>query len=112
MDGLRWSGVRPEAVLALAGPLPHATHAVFHAFGGTYTDSLPLEALQGDLALLADTLEGRRLQPANGGPIRLLVPAQMAYKSVKFVRRIELTDGPRVGYWEQRGYPMDAPAPT
>lgn len=112
VNGLRWRGVRPAAVLALARPLPRATHAVFHAFDGTYTDSLPLDALEGERALLADTLEGRRLQPANGGPIRLLVPDQMAYKSVKFVRRIELTDGPRVGFWEQRGYPMDAPAPT
>jgi DMSO/TMAO reductase YedYZ molybdopterin-dependent catalytic subunit len=30
------------------------------------------------------------------------------YKSLKWLRTIELTDGVVPGYWEQRGYDVDA----
>jgi len=33
----------------------------------------------------------------------------MGYKSVKWVTRIELVDRLAKGYWEQRGYPVEAP---
>lgn len=38
-----------------------------------------------------------------------MVPAQLGYKSVKWVERIEITDAARAGYWEKRGYSEDAP---
>ncbi len=37
------------------------------------------------------------------------MPVQLAYKSVKWVTRLEVTDRSVEGYWEERGYPMDAP---
>ena len=42
-------------------------------------------------------------------PLRLVVPKQLGYKNVKWVERIELSDSIRAGYWEERGYPEDAP---
>ncbi len=104
-----WGGVRPMEVISRAGPRPAATHAIFHAYDGSYVDCLPLEQLQEPHSILADTLDGERLSPDHGGPVRLVVPSQLAYKSVKFVRRIELTDRMIEGYWEERGYPADAP---
>jgi DMSO/TMAO reductase YedYZ molybdopterin-dependent catalytic subunit len=104
-----WGGVRPSDVIALAGPLAEATHAVFHAFDGTYSDSLTLEQVRDPRTILADSLDGAPLPPDHGGPVRLIVPNQYAYKSVKFVCRIELTAHPERGYWEQRGYPVEAP---
>jgi len=59
--------------------------------------------------LLADTLDGAPLPDDHGGALRLVVPAQMGYKSVKWVTRIELVDRLAKGYWEQRGYPVEAP---
>ncbi len=41
--------------------------------------------------------------------MRLAVPKQLGYKSVKWVTRIEVTAKPVEGYWEQRGYPANAP---
>jgi hypothetical protein len=111
VPGVTWGGVHPFKLIELAGPKAHATHAVFHAFDGSYTDALPLEQLRAAENILADSLDGRRLPAEHGGPVRLVVPAQLAYKSVKFVRRVELTDDPERGYWEQRGYPVDAPIP-
>jgi len=106
---VRWSGVRVAEALAMARPLPSATHVVFHAFDGIYSDSLPLTLARDHATFLADGIDGRPLPPPHGGPVRLVVPSQLAYKSVKWVRRIELTDHETAGYWEQYGYPSDAP---
>jgi DMSO/TMAO reductase YedYZ molybdopterin-dependent catalytic subunit len=43
--------------------------------------------------------------------VRLIVPSQLGYKSVKWVVRIELDDERRKGYWEGYGYPVEAPIP-
>lgn len=104
-----WGGVRPMELISRAQPGRKATHAVFHAYDGKYIDCLPLSRLEEPHSILADMLEGERLSPDHGGPVRLVVPSQLAYKSVKFVRRIELTDRMVQGYWEERGYPADAP---
>lgn len=106
---VRWSGVRVADVLDLAEPLPTATYVVFHAYDGLYTDSLPLALAREEQTLLADGIDGVPLPPQHGGPVRLVVPSQLAYKSVKWVRRIELTDHQVGGYWENYGYPYDAP---
>jgi DMSO/TMAO reductase YedYZ molybdopterin-dependent catalytic subunit len=107
---VRWSGVRPAELLSLARPRPEATHVNFHAAGGVYFDSLSMEQARDTTTMLADMLDGQLLPPEHGGPIRLVVPTQLAYKSVKFVHRLEIVDRGGRGYWEQRGYPVDAPA--
>jgi len=43
-----------------------------------------------------------------GGPVRLVVPQMFAYKAVKWLVGMELTATPHRGYWEERGYPVDA----
>ncbi len=111
VDNVGWAGVRVSEVLSLARPRPEGRFVTFVAYGGTYTDDLTLaEALGGD-TLLADTLDGRPLSPEHGGPVRLVVPSQLGYKNVKWVIRLEVTAGRRPGYWEQRGYPVEAPIP-
>jgi hypothetical protein len=111
-DDVRWGGVRPAVLLEQAGLRPEASHAVFHAYGqlgGEYSSSLPLDLVTAPDTVLADSLDGRALPPRHGGPLRLVVPRQLGYKSVKWVVRIEITDASVPGYWEQRGYPDDAP---
>jgi DMSO/TMAO reductase YedYZ molybdopterin-dependent catalytic subunit len=109
VGGVRWAGVRPAELLSLARPRPQATHVIFHAAGGTYVDTLTMKQLNEATTVLADTLDGELLPPEHGGPIRLVVPTQLGYKSVKFVRRLEVVDHGERGYWEQYGYPVDAP---
>jgi sulfoxide reductase catalytic subunit YedY len=111
-DDVRWGGVPPSVLLNQAGLRPEARYAAFHAFrhaGGGYLSSLPLEIVMAPDTILADTLDGATLPPRHGGPLRLVVPQQLGYKSVKWVVRIEITDVSVPGYWEQRGYPDDAP---
>ncbi len=112
VDRLRWDGVAPRTLLDAAGLKPTATHVNFHALGGTYADSLPLSLVDDAQTVLADTLDEQPLPDAHGGPLRLVVPKQLGYKNVKWVVRLEVTDHPVTGYWEQNGYPMDAPVPS
>ena len=109
VDNVEWGGVAPGVVLAMAGAQPEGKHVIFHALGGQYLDSLPLELVLHPQTLLADALDGEPLPAEHGGPIRLVVPAQLGYKNVKWVTRLEVSRTPAVGYWERRGYPSDAP---
>jgi sulfoxide reductase catalytic subunit YedY len=112
VDRLRWAGVAPKTILAMAGLKPGATHVAFHAVGGKYSDSLPLSLVDDVQTVLADMLDEQPLPAEHGGPLRLVVPKQLGYKNVKWVVRLEVTDHPVTGYWEGYGYPMDAPAPS
>ena len=109
VDDVRWGGVAPAVLLDQAGVRPEAKYAVFHARGGSYLSTVPLDLVRDSATLLADQLNGEPLPPKHGGPLRLVVPKQLGYKSVKWVERIELSDSIRAGYWEERGYPEDAP---
>ena len=108
---VRWEGVAPMVLLEQAGLKPAAAHVNFHAYRSAYSDSIPLELVRDPLTLLADRIDGQPLPAEHGGPLRLVVSQQLGYKSVKWVDRIEVTDKPVTGYWERRGYPMDAPIP-
>jgi len=109
VPGVTWGGVTPATLLDQAGVLPEGTHVVFHAAGGEYVDSLPMDLVRHPQTVLADSMDGAPLERRHGGPLRLVVPVQLAYKSVKWVERLEVTDRSVTGYWEERGYPMDAP---
>jgi DMSO/TMAO reductase YedYZ molybdopterin-dependent catalytic subunit len=109
VDDVRWGGVAPSVLLDQAGVRPEARYAVFYAYDSPYLSTVPLDLVRDSATLLADSLNGEPLPPKHGGPLRLVVPRQLGYKSVKWVERIELTASIRAGYWEQRGYPEDAP---
>lgn len=101
--GLNWRGVRLADVLGSAKP--RASALFLRAFDGQkYDASLALdEALEPDV-LLATGLGGVALPVEHGGPLRLVVPARYGWKSVKWLRGIELTAEERPGFWERRGF--------
>jgi DMSO/TMAO reductase YedYZ molybdopterin-dependent catalytic subunit len=111
VDDVRWGGVAPSVLLDQAGVKPEAKYAVFYAHGGVYLSTLPLDLVRDPQTLLADSLAGQPLPSDHGGPLRLVVPKQLGYKSVKWVERIELSEKVKTGYWEGNGYPEDAPVP-
>ena len=91
-----WDGVPIRAILELAGVRPAATHVVAHCEHG-YTTNMPLEVLDDDDVLLADTYDGKPLEPDHGYPLRLLVPKNYFWKSAKWLRGIEFLDDDRPG---------------
>jgi DMSO/TMAO reductase YedYZ molybdopterin-dependent catalytic subunit len=102
-----WEGVAIREIFRIATPDPRAAFAVIRADGG-YTTNLPLQELIQDDVLLADTHDGRPLEPEHGAPLRLVVPRRYFWKSAKWVRGVELVERDRPGFWETNGYHNEA----
>ena len=98
-----WEGVPIQAILEMAQVRPSATHVVSHAEQG-YTANLPLEILDDDDVLLADTFDGQPLELEHGYPLRLIVPKKYFWKSSKWIRGLEFLDHDQLGFWERYGY--------
>jgi DMSO/TMAO reductase YedYZ molybdopterin-dependent catalytic subunit len=101
--GTRWRGVSVDDLLAAVDLDPRAHFLVAHSHGG-YTTNLPLaEALNGQ-AFVAYEYGGAPLEPAHGGPARLVVPHLYLWKSAKWVRGLHLVEKDGPGFWESLGY--------
>jgi DMSO/TMAO reductase YedYZ molybdopterin-dependent catalytic subunit len=110
----RWSkldtdfeGVAIQHILGLAQLRPAARFVVAHCEQG-YTANLPLAVLDDDDVLLADSFDGKPLEPEHGGPLRLFVPKRYFWKSAKWIRGLEFLDHDQLGFWERYGYHNDA----
>ena len=73
-----WEGVPFDEILKLARPKPEASYVMVHCFGG-YSTNLPLEVVSDDDVLLAYRHDGEPLEPAHGGPLRLVVPKRYGW---------------------------------
>jgi DMSO/TMAO reductase YedYZ molybdopterin-dependent catalytic subunit len=102
-----WRGVRLRDLLERAGVKPEGKFMLAYSDGG-YTTNLPLEVVMDDDVLLAHSYDGRPLEADHGAPLRLLVPKRYFWKSAKFLRKIEVLDEDRMGFWELNGYHNDA----
>jgi sulfite oxidase len=108
----KWTGVALADVLALAGPLPHATYVGFEGadlcseatpaerFGG----SIPLDKARRPEVLLAWAMNDEPLPPVHGAPLRVVVPGYIGARSVKWLERIEVRSSPWPGYFEHDVY--------
>jgi DMSO/TMAO reductase YedYZ molybdopterin-dependent catalytic subunit len=98
-----WEGVSVDALLAVAKPLPSATHVLATSHTG-YTTNLPLDDVAGTKAWVAFAVDGAPLAREHGGPARLLVPHLYFWKSAKWIAGLRLLDHDEAGFWETRGY--------
>ena len=103
-----WSGVLLSDLLAHAGAADDAGAVLFGSSDGAYTESLSMEqALRPDV-LVATSMDGAPISHDHGGPVRLYVAPMYFYKSIKWLDRITVSDEVVPGYWEVRGYDVDA----
>jgi DMSO/TMAO reductase YedYZ molybdopterin-dependent catalytic subunit len=98
-----WRGVPIRDLLEQVGLLPQALYAYISAADG-YTTSLPVDALA--QAVLAYEFNGDVLPRDHGYPARLIAPGSYGYKMPKWIRHIEFTRSPPIGFWESRGAAM------
>jgi sulfane dehydrogenase subunit SoxC len=99
-----WSGVLLSTLLAEAGVGPEAKWLIAEgADAPTLTRSVPLKKGLDD-AMIALYQNGERLMPANGYPMRLLLPGWEGNMSIKWLRRIEVTDMPGMTFPESKTY--------
>ncbi|KAF2775189.1 MULTISPECIES: molybdopterin-dependent oxidoreductase [unclassified Streptomyces] len=103
-----FAGVRLSALLDAAGVSPEAKAIRFRCFDGAYTESLTLEQARRPDVLVATSMEDKPVTHAHGGPVRLYVAPMYFYKSAKWLSGITVTDEVVPGYWEERGYDVDA----
>jgi DMSO/TMAO reductase YedYZ molybdopterin-dependent catalytic subunit len=96
-----WKGVSLDTVLE--GVETEADFVTAWCDGG-YTTNLPLEDLRDGRAWVVYEYAGEALEPAHGGPARLLVPHLYFWKSAKWVRGLTLTLNDEPGFWEAAGY--------
>lgn len=87
----QWTGVPLRAVLEAVGLRPGARYVQFYSYDSIADGIDMLDALHPQ-TILAYGMNGRDLPLGHGAPIRLRVETQLGYKSVKFLRRIVVTE--------------------
>lgn len=108
-QAMQFTGLPLARLLTEADPLPTARFVRFEAWSDRGHDTtLPLPAAAA-LSWIAHSAQGAPLEAAHGGPLRAITQGRYFYKSVKWLRRIELLAGDPLGYWERvDGYHNEA----
>ena len=87
-----WIGTPLAAVLQEAGVLPQARYMVYFSIERDWWESIDMtEALHPQTFLTMGMNDGDLPVPF-GGPLRLRLPRQLGYKSVKYIVRLTATD--------------------
>jgi DMSO/TMAO reductase YedYZ molybdopterin-dependent catalytic subunit len=92
-----WIGVPISYILNVVGALPRAKYVVAFPYDNgdppqTWWESIDMVDAWHPQTLLAYGMNGPELPIRHGAPVRLKVPRQMGYKSVKYLRRITVAD--------------------
>ncbi|MBZ5859589.1 molybdopterin-dependent oxidoreductase [Flavihumibacter profundi] len=86
-----WTGVPLGYVLQQAGIQPNARFVNCYAYDD-YMESIDMLDAFHPQTILAYGMNGRNLPVQHGAPVRLRVEKQIGYKSVKYLKRIVVTD--------------------
>src|SRR4051812_31271882 len=103
-----WSGVAMPDLLKACGADTRAAGLKITSFDGEYTESLTMDQAMRMDVLVASTMLGGPVTHDHGGPVRLFVAPMYGYKSLKWLGGIELVTKVVPGFWERRGYDVDA----
>jgi len=87
-----WIGVPLSHLLEVVGTQPQARYVVYHSIEPDWWDSLDMADALHPQTFLAYGMNGDELPVGNGGPLRMRVPRQLGYKSVKFITHLTITD--------------------
>lgn len=105
-----WIGTPLANLLSVVGVLPQARYLVYFSFQPGWWDSIDIADALHPQTFLTMGMNDSDLPVPFGGPLRLRVPRQLGYKSVKYITRITATDslkhfgkglgsaGPEFGY--------------
>jgi len=87
-----WIGTPLVDVLNAAGILPHARYVVYFSIQPDWWESIDMADALHPQTLVTYAMNDGDLPAAFGGPLRLRVPRQLGYKSVKYITRLTVTD--------------------
>ena len=87
-----WTGVPLSHLLNVVGILPQARYVVYSSIQDDWWDSIDMADALHPQTLVTHGMNGEDLPVGHGGPLRLRVPRQLGYKSVKYITRLVVTD--------------------
>jgi DMSO/TMAO reductase YedYZ molybdopterin-dependent catalytic subunit len=87
-----WMGVPLSYILDRVGARPQVRYVVYRSFQPDWWESIDMADALHPQTLVAHRMNGAELPVPFGGPLRLRVPRQLGYKSVKYITRLTLTD--------------------
>ena len=103
----RWTGVRVQDVLALAGMKSTAEELFIEAADGFY-ESVAMSDLMDERTMFAYEMNGTPLPHDNGFPLRIIIPHRYGMKQPKWIVNMEVLDREGRGYWVERGWSPEA----
>jgi len=86
-----WNGALLADILNQAGVSPRARYVVYYS-QDDWTDAVDMADALHPQTLVTYGMNGGDLPLRHGGPLRMRVPRQLGYKSVKFMHRLVVTD--------------------
>ncbi len=102
VKAIKFKGPRISSLPNLAG-LGSARYVRFQGLDG-YASIVPLEDAMDERAILVLKMDGQPLSMDHGFPARPFIPHLYAWKSAKWLHKIQLLEEYVDGYWEARGY--------
>ena len=87
-----WRGVPLSHILDAVETLPQARYVVYRSIQPDWWESIDMADALHPQTLVAHSMNGADLPVPFGGPLRLRVPRQLGYKSVKYIASLTVTD--------------------
>ncbi|MCW2921623.1 MAG: molybdopterin-dependent oxidoreductase [Thermoleophilia bacterium] len=105
---VKWDGILPADIVARVRPKPEAKYVSMLSLETSYMDQVTMEQFLHDSNVLAHSMDGAPLTREHGSPLRMVLPEMYGYKGVKWLRELRFDTELIPGYWERRGYDIDA----
>lgn len=87
-----WIGVPLSHVLNGVGILPQAKYVVYFSIQPGWWGAIDMADALHPQTFVTYGMNGDELPVRHGGPVRLRIPRQLGYKSVKYINRLTVTD--------------------
>ena len=87
-----WIGVPLSQILRAVEVHPQARYVVYFSIDPDWWESIDMADALHPQTFLAYGMNGDELPVGNGGPLRLRLPRQVGYKSVKYITQLTVTD--------------------
>ena len=87
-----WAGAPLANVLAAAGVKASARYVAYYSFEEGWWETIDMVEALHPQTLVTWEMNGADLPVEFGGPLRMRVPRQLGYKSIKYLARIDVVD--------------------
>ncbi len=87
-----WMGVPLSQILQAVEVHPQARYVVYYSIDPDWWESIDMADAMHPQTLVTHGMNGGELPVPFGGPLRLRVPRQLGYKSVKYITRLTISD--------------------